>query len=147
MFSMFGPHPAMAKMAKRQEDIIRCMTLMPMEIYNVHPNYDQFAVLIAEAEQQGYTLDGLYQMFASGKMDSTIDALFRKHAPNWPPAGQTVDSEAEPEFRQAMDAACKTMSDFEQTMHDLQERAGTSPADLTGTVRALLLLAQKPQEE
>lgn len=147
MFSMFGPHPVITQMAKREEGIIRCMTLMPMTVYNVHPSYDQFAALIVEAEQQGYTLDRLYQMFASGKMDSTIDALFRKHAPNWPPAGQTIDSETSPKSRYDLSSALKTMNEFEQSLRTLMAMAGASQAELTGTERALLLLAQEPEEE
>lgn len=94
MFFRFTSTPEVAALAQREEDIIRCMTVAPLLTYNVHPGYDQFAALIAEAEQQGYTLDGLYGIFSSGRIPADIDALFRKYAPNWPPAGETVEGTA-----------------------------------------------------
>lgn len=81
--------------ADEQEAVLRIMTLFPDGQYNAHPTYEQFTSFVYEAASQGYTLDSLYRMFASGHLDNAIDALLRKHAQGWPPAGKTVEGMAE----------------------------------------------------
>lgn len=99
MFYSFGFDAQMMREIQRkadeQEAIIRILTLFPDVQYNAHPRYEQFAAFVYESASQGCTLDDLYRMFASGKLASAIDALLRKHAQSWPPAGKTVEGMAE----------------------------------------------------
>lgn len=100
MFSLFGVNGTWMREIQRKADeqkaVIEIMMLFPDRQYKSHPTYEQFVLFVYEAASQGYTLDGLYRMFASGHLVSEIDALLHKHAQGWPPAGQTADGSAEP---------------------------------------------------
>ena len=95
MFNPFGWTPEIQRKADEQEAIIGIMMLFPDGQYKSHPTYEQFAQFVYDAASTGYTLDGLYSMFASGKMDDAVDALLRQHALGWRPDGKIVEGAAE----------------------------------------------------
>jgi hypothetical protein len=81
--------------ADAQSEILKIMTVFPAYYaYKSHPTYDQFVPFVREAVEQGYCLTSLYPIFASWMIPPDLDALARKHAQGWRPAGEIVESTA-----------------------------------------------------
>ena len=70
-----------AVQAKADEQKAIMMSMMAFSDYcKYKPTYDQFEPFCVEACRQGYSLRGLYEIFASGRIPADLDALIRKHA-------------------------------------------------------------------
>lgn len=85
----------LAPKAEEERQVIQIMTLFPAYYrhYKVRPTFEQFKEFTDAAQSRGYGLNQLYEVFASGSLPAELDALIKRLAEYWRPAGEIIESE------------------------------------------------------
>lgn len=79
--------------AKREEDIVKVMTVFDALAYNAQPTFEQVEQLVERVEATGREVCDLYLIFCSGITPHWLDTLIKELAVNWRPNGKIVGSE------------------------------------------------------